>query len=271
MSSLTICFCLFVMLLSSSYYCFAHDGMDSHVFPRPLIVEYQEGSEIHSRDFFEELRLQCTSWRFAVETNNKSPWKSIPVECADYVEDYMTSRAYIVDLETVSNEAASFAKSVELGKDGMDAWVFDVDETLLSNLPYYAEHSYGLELFDKAEFDKWVQEGEAPAILPSLDLYRDVLSLGFKIFFLTGRNELHRLITIKNLMKVGFHHWDRLILRSSEDHSKQAIIFKSEKRDDMVKEGYRIVGNSGDQWSDLLGSSTASRSFKLPNPMYHIS
>lgn len=39
----------------------------------------------------------------------------------------------------------------------------------------------------------------------------------------------------------------------------------------MVKEGYRIVGNSGDQWSDLLGSSLAIRSFKLPNPMYHIS
>lgn len=62
-----------------------------------------------------------------------------------------------------------------------------------------------------------------------------------------------------------------LFSRSSEDHYKQATIFKSEKRDDMVKEGYRIVGNSGDQWSDLLGSSLAIRSFKLPNPMYHIS
>lgn len=72
---------------------------------------------------------------------------------------------------------------------------------------------YRLELFDKVEFDKWVQKGEAPAILPSLELYCDVLSLGFKIFFLTGRNELQRLITTKNLIKVGFHHWDKLILR----------------------------------------------------------
>lgn len=143
MNSLSICFCMFVTLLSSSCYCFADDGIDSHVFPRPLIVEYQEGSEIQSTDSFEELRLQCTSWRFAVETNNLSPWKSIPVECIDYVKDYMTSRAYVVDLETVSNEAAIFAKVVELGKDGMDVWVFDVDETLLSNLPYYAEHGYG--------------------------------------------------------------------------------------------------------------------------------
>lgn len=60
------------------------------------------------------------------------------------------------------------------------------------------------------------------------------------------------------------------IVRAPEDHGKLATIFKSEKRNEMVKEGYRILGNSGDQWSDLLGSSTANRSFKLPNPMYYI-
>ena len=49
-----------------------------------------------------------------------------------------------------------------------------------------------------------------------------------------------------------------------------ATLYKSEKRDEMVKEGYRIRGNSGDQWSDLLGSSISQRSFKLPNPMYYI-
>ncbi|KAK9178528.1 hypothetical protein WN943_027719 [Citrus x changshan-huyou] len=58
--------------------------------------------------------------------------------------------------------------------------------------------------------------------------------------------------------------------RSSDDHGKLAIIYKSEKRNEMVQEGYRILGNSGDQWSDLLGSPMPSRSFKLPNPMYYI-
>jgi hypothetical protein len=47
-------------------------------------------------------------------------------------------------------------------------------------------------------------------------------------------------------------------------------MYKSEKREEMVKEGYRIRGNSGDQWSDLLGSAMSERSFKLPNPMYYI-
>ncbi|KAL6580611.1 Sigma1B-adaptin [Orobanche minor] len=59
-------------------------------------------------------------------------------------------------------------------------------------------------------------------------------------------------------------------LGSSEDRGKTATKYKSDKRDELVREGYRILGNSGDQWSDLLGSSMSERSFKLPNPMYHI-
>lgn len=61
-----------------------------------------------------------------------------------------------------------------------------------------------------------------------------------------------------------------LLCRDAEDHGKLAIIYKSEKRNDMVKNGFRILGNSGDQWSDILGSSMPTRSFKLPNPMYYI-
>ena len=61
-----------------------------------------------------------------------------------------------------------------------------------------------------------------------------------------------------------------ILSRTSDDHGKLATIFKSEKRNEMVNEGYRILGNSGDQWSDLLGSSQSIRSFKVPNPMYYI-
>jgi predicted secreted acid phosphatase len=70
-----------------------------------------------------------------------------------------------------------------------------------------------LEVFDHAEFDKWVEKGKAPAIQSSLALYREVMSLGFKVLLLTGRSERHRNITIENLIKVGFQRWDKLILR----------------------------------------------------------
>ncbi|KAL4638769.1 hypothetical protein ACB092_03G170400 [Castanea dentata] len=78
-------------------------------------------------------------------SNNLSPWKTIPVECANYVKDYMMGRAYKIDVERVSKEAGIYAKSVQLGGDGKDVWVFNVDETLLSNLPYYVEHGYGYD------------------------------------------------------------------------------------------------------------------------------
>ncbi|KAL8151245.1 hypothetical protein V2J09_021053 [Rumex salicifolius] len=239
-----------------------------HALPRPLIHQYPDKFSAAERE--SELQLRCTSWRFAAEANNLNPWKTVPAECVDYVKKYVTGRAYALDLERVAAEASVFARSVMLREDGKDAWVFDVDETLISNLPYYADHGYGLEVFDPIEFNKWVEKGEAPAIEPILRLYEQVLGLGFKVFLLTGRNEKHRSVTVRNLVHAGFHKWDKLILRAPEDHGKLATTYKSERRDEMMLEGYRILGNSGDQWSDLLGSSLSVRSFKLPNPMYYI-
>lgn len=47
-------------------------------------------------------------------------------------------------------------------------------------------------------------------------------------------------------------------------------MYKSAKRAELVKAGYRIVGNIGDQWSDVLGEFVGWRTFKLPDPMYYI-
>lgn len=252
----------FLILFS---FAFGHENLNT------LIVELPENTEPHLKEtFIDERELECTSWRFAVEANNLSPWKTIPKECADYVRQYINGGAYKLDIDRVSSEAGAYAESTKLGADGKDVWVFDVDETLLSNLPYYSQHGYGLEVFDSVKFDEWVEKGVAPVIGSSLKLYQDVMRLGFKVFLLTGRSERHRIVTVENLMNAGFQDWDKLILRGSKDHGKSATIYKSEKRDEMVEEGFRIVGNSGDQWSDLLGSSASIRSFKLPNPMYYI-
>lgn len=58
--------------------------------------------------------------------------------------------------------------------------------------------------------------------------------------------------------------------RSAGDHGKNAVSFKSEIRKQLMEEGYRIWGNVGDQWSDLLGDCIGNRTFKLPNPMYFV-
>lgn len=123
---------------------FCQEALGSDPFPSPLILEI---SEAQMKELpLEEVQLQCTSWRVAVEANNLSPWATIPEECADYVKEYMIGRGYELDLQRVSNEAKLFARSAYLSGDGKSAWIFDVDDTLLSNLPYYADHGFGYEI-----------------------------------------------------------------------------------------------------------------------------
>lgn len=72
---------------------------------------------------------------------------------------------------------------------------------------------FRLEVFDSRKFDEWVEKGMAPALEPSFKLYEEVLRLGFKIIFLTGRSVRHREVTVENLVHAGFREWDKLILR----------------------------------------------------------
>ncbi|KNA20723.1 hypothetical protein SOVF_049830 [Spinacia oleracea] len=215
-------------------------------------------------------QLFCESWRFSVETNDAGIWSTIPSRCFDFVKNYITGDHYLLDSKIVAEDELEFAKSVNVSGDGKDAWVFDVDETLLFNIPYYETHGYGSEIFNEESFDEYMLLGKSPPLSASLSLYQELQRLGFTIFILTGRSEPFRNATEANLRLAGYNNWERLILRGPSDKSKLAVEYKSEKRKELVDEGYRIRGNSGDQWSDLLGYAIAQRSFKLPNPMYYI-
>ncbi|KAH7565338.1 hypothetical protein JRO89_XS09G0190300 [Xanthoceras sorbifolium] len=215
--------------------------------------------------------LSCSSWRLAVETNNIIGWETVPEECANYVGHYMLGQQYRDDSKVVADQALLHTNSINLAGDGKEIWVFDVDETTLSNLPYYATHGFGTTPYNSTAFNEWVEEGKAPALPESLALYKNLLSLGIKIVFLTGRLEDQRNATAANLKNVGYHTWEKLILKDSSYSGKTAVAYKSSERKKLEEDGYRIIGNMGDQWSDLLGTNTGNRTFKLPDPMYYIS
>ncbi|KAI3447063.1 hypothetical protein Pfo_003728 [Paulownia fortunei] len=214
--------------------------------------------------------LYCEGWRFTVETNDAGSWTRIPERCVDFVKEYITGERYWSESDAVADNAVAYAKAVGVSGNGKDAWVFDIDETLLSNVPYYAAHGFGSEIFDELSFDNWVDLAEAPVLSASLRLYKELHKLGFTIFLLTGRCEFQRNATERNLWYAGYSNWERLILRGDSDQGKLASIYKSEKRKEIEDQGYIIRGNSGDQWSDLMGFAVAKRSFKLPNPLYYI-
>lgn len=78
-----------------------------------------------------------------METNDAGSWTRIPERCVDFVKEYITGELYLSELEAVADNAVAYAKAVGVSGNGKDAWVFDIDETLLSNVPYYAAHGFG--------------------------------------------------------------------------------------------------------------------------------
>lgn len=87
--------------------------------------------------------INCASWRLAVEARNIIEWKTVPEECEGYMGHYMVGQQYRQDSKAVCREAYFYARKLNLTGDGKNLWVFDIDETSLSNLPYYAKHGFG--------------------------------------------------------------------------------------------------------------------------------
>ncbi|KAL6144615.1 hypothetical protein ACLB2K_055306 [Fragaria x ananassa] len=171
--------------------------------------------------------ISCLSWRLGVETHNIIDWTTIPAACEGYVGHYMLGDQYRKDSAVVTHEAYVYAEGLNLTNDGNKLWVFDVDETTLSNLPYYAKHGFG--------------------------------------------GESQRNVTETNLKNAGYDTWETLILKGSSYSGNTSVVYKSAERTKLEESGYTIIGNIGDQWSDLIGTSVGNRTFKLPDPMYYIS
>lgn len=111
-------------------------GHENQIFP----LRMKTGSGGH---YIPE--VSCQSWRVGVEAHNVVEWKTVPADCEGYVGNYMLGKQYRSDSKTVCHEAFSYAKTLNI--TSRDIWVFDVDETTLSNLPYYAHHGFGYVLF----------------------------------------------------------------------------------------------------------------------------
>lgn len=216
--------------------------------------------------------VNCLSWRFAVESNNIRGWTLVPEACEEYVGHYMLGQQYAKDCSIVADAAIEYAKTLEVGGDGKDVWVFDIDETSLSNLPYYARSdvAFGAIKYNNTKFSEWVAEGKAPAVPAVLKLYKILLSMGYKIVFITGTTSNLEKQRTSNLKRTGYHTWEKLIFKEESDKGG-AVVYKSSKRKQLEEAGgYRIIGNIGDQWSDLIGTNVGNRTFKLPDPMYYI-
>jgi hypothetical protein len=143
------------------------------------------------------------------------------------------------------------------------AVVFDIDETSLSNYSFLAASG-----FSSAGLVPAALAGNSPAIQPTLALYRDAVSKGVAVFFITGRPSAVATITESNLKSAGYNQgWTGITFKPSGPGTEA---YKSGQRAKIEQQGYDIAVDIGDQESDLDGGH-ADHDFKLPNPFYFIS
>jgi hypothetical protein len=144
------------------------------------------------------------------------------------------------------------------------AIVLDIDETSLSNLTAIEADNFTFGPQSQAEATNEI----GTAIQPTLDLYNDAKSRGIAIFFITGRRENTRAHTESNLKREGFTTWNQVVLKPDAS-TDSTVVYKSNARATIEQQGYRIIANVGDQYSDLAGGH-AQAAFKLANPFYFL-
>lgn len=181
------------------------------------------------------------------------------------IRAYVDSGRYLADIAVVAKRAEAWLVERAGRKTAGErlAVVFDLDETLLFNWPHIGRNDFG---YVPAVWDAWVERGEAPAIEPVREAYRAARRLGIDVIFLTGRRERDRAGTEKNLRAIECGEYAALICKADGAKGTSAA-WKTAARERLVKEGWMIVANIGDQESDLAGGF-AERTFKLPNPFY---
>ncbi|MEV5611354.1 HAD family acid phosphatase [Streptomyces sp. NPDC052225] len=205
---------------------------------------------------------------------------------ADGVWQASADSAYADDLARIEAGARKdIDKAVKKAKAHGEkpAVVFDIDDTLLLSLDYEIKTNY---VYNSASWAAYVAQANRPAVPGTPDLIKYATSKGVEVFYNSGLKETQRASAVENLKKVGVDvnlDADHVFLKDtanppaylSECATAAAwncttVQYKSGTRKHIEDQGYDIVGNFGDQYSDLEGGY-ADRTYKLPNPTYYVS
>jgi hypothetical protein len=179
---------------------------------------------------------------------------------------YRDSGEWNRDITTAVRKARGFVKgwlaTHERPWRRKPAVVLDIDDTSLSLYACGLDRGFD----DLTSTVCPVQEG-LPAIRQVRSFYRFARARRVAVFFITGRPEPVREISVEQLREAGYTGRWKLYMRSTDDHRDSRVPQKSGQRRRITRAGHRILANLGDQRSDLKGGYSL-RAYKLPNPMY---
>jgi predicted secreted acid phosphatase len=196
---------------------------------------------------------------FSVEAHTDSACALKALE--DYYEfAYETCVAQVMQLAR-----SCLDEAIKKGDGGKLAIVLDIDETSLSSRENLEAHNF-CGSFEMSH--KYNIKGENEAIKPTLEFYQYARANNVEVFFVTGRPESVREITVKNLKAVGYTNFAGIYLKP-DDHSGSRQPYKTGVRKNITESGYHIVVNLGDQPDDIKGGF-ADHALLVPNPFYTI-
>lgn len=192
--------------------------------------------------------------------------KEIPnlADIRSQIKEYHKSGKYDSDLNRIFNRVNLEFSKITPKENSLV--VFDIDETTLSNYQFGLDYDFG---YNEQIWDEWISQKKAVAIKQVKDFYDMLISKGYKVAFITGRNTSHYNDTKENLINVGYTIFDTLITRRMDELKTSAVTYKSNERNKLVEKGYEIVATIGDQHSDILGTNHGMQ-VKLPNYQYII-
>ena len=207
---------------------------------------------------------------------------------------------YAHEAESVAADGGHWldARAHSQSPSGKKAIILDVDDTTLATFNYELYSNWDFNPTTNASF---VNGQLFPAVPGMVDMVTQAAQSGYAIFFLTGRPASQEAATLGNLTSDGIgvdagypaptpasSTEDGLFTKppvgSYPDYlnkpefcadaiaanvSCPTTLYKSGVRAHIEDLGYEIVGNFGDQFSDLTGGF-ADRTFKLPNPNYFL-
>ena len=212
---------------------------------------------------------------------DEAPAISVPENEAPYVSGYKTpqnigllkqelkayyySGGYDESMNQVGDAALEYLKSCK-NMPGKLAIVLDIDEVALSAYLLAEEMDFS---YDSIKYDQFIRSGRETVIQPTLKLAIQAQKQGVSVIFLTGRKEGYREVTTANLKRTGYENWAKLIMRPNDVRPAFIADFKIKEREKITEEGYRIILNLGDQYSDFQGGFY-DKGFKYPNPFYYV-
>jgi predicted secreted acid phosphatase len=206
---------------------------------------------------------------------------------------------YAKEAKGVAAQGAAYLTAKAFSRtSAKKAIVLDVDDTTLATWNYEVTSNWAYNPDSNADY---VLNQRFPAVPGMVAMVNLAKQEGYAIFFLTGRGAAQEPATLGNLTKDGVGEdagypmpttltdgenglftkparadYPQYLkdacaaeLAASATATCTTIHYKSATRAHIESQGYDIVGNFGDQFSDLTGGS-ADKTFKLPNPNYYL-